>query len=176
MLPAGSWLFTVGSRGTDVLRSVSPRRPLELPSRLESPFIVYIDLMATAYAVPEAYIALVNSLFSMLFRRSSAAELRVSKCSRGCNYCFRGRAECTDRTHIYNNEDTTHRHPPPPRILEARKHYSPRYETSSKSAEQPAGCGRDARMTSVRRGIVPKVSAHGSLALATLSDGPTGSG
>ena len=172
MLPAGSWLFTVGSRGTDVLRSVSPRRPRELPARLESPFIVSIDLLTVAYAVPEAYIALVNSLFS----RSSAAELRESKCSRGCNYCFRGRAECTDRTHIYNNEDTTHRHPPPPRILEARKHYSPRIETSSKSAEQPAGCGRDARMTSVGRGIVPKVSAHGSLALATLSDGPTGSG
>ena len=173
MLPAGSWLFTVGSRGTDVLRSVSPRRPRELPARLESPFIVSIDLLTVAYAVPEAYIALVNSLFS----RSSSAELRVSKCSLGCNYCFRGRAECTDRTHIYNNEDTTHRHPPtPPRILEARKHYSPRYETSSKSAEQPAGCGRDARMTSVGRGIVPKVSAYGSLALATLSDGPTGSG
>ena len=79
MLPAGSWLFTVGSRGTDVLRSVSPRRPRELPARLESPFIVYIDLMATAYAVPEAYIALVNSLFS----RYSAAELRESKSSRG---------------------------------------------------------------------------------------------
>ena len=172
MLPAGSWLFTVGSRGTDVLRSVSPRRPRELPSRLESPFIVYIDLMATAYAVPDAYIALVSSLFS----RSSAAELRVSKFSLGCNYCFRGRAECTDRTHIYNNEVTTHRQPTPPRILEARKHYSPRIEKSTKSAKQPAGCGRDARMASVGRGIVPKVSAHGSLALATLSDGPTGSG
>ena len=124
MLPDGSWLFTVGSRGTDVLRSVSPRRPRELLSRLESPFIVYIDLMATAYAVPEAYIALVNSLFS----RSSSAELRVSKCSRGCKYCLRGRAESTDRTRIDNNEDTTHRNPPPPRILEARKHYSPRIE------------------------------------------------
>jgi len=172
MLPAGSWLFTVGSRGTNVLRSVSARRPRELPARLESAFIVSIDLMATAYAVPEAYIVLLNSLFS----RASSAELGVSKCSRGCKYCFRGRAEGTDRTRIDNNEDTTHRHPPPLRILEARKHYSPRIEKSTKSAEQPAGCGRDARMTSVGRGIVPKVSAHGSLALATLSDGPTGSG
>ena len=90
-----------------------------------------------------------NSRFS---RFPALRELRVSKCSLGCNYCFRGRAECTDRTRIYNNEDTTHRHPPPPRILEARKHYSPRIETSTKSAEQPAGCGRDARMTSVGRG------------------------
>ena len=71
MLPAGSWLFTVGSRGTNVLRSVSARRPRELPARLESAFIVYIDLLTVAYAVPDAYIALVNSLFS----RTSSAEL-----------------------------------------------------------------------------------------------------
>ena len=57
-------MFTVGSRGTNVLRSVSARRPRELPARLESAFIVSIDLMATAYAVPEAYIVLLNSLFS----------------------------------------------------------------------------------------------------------------
>ena len=63
MLPAGSWLFTVVSRGTGVLRSVSPRRPRELPARLESPFIVSIDLLTVAYAVSEAYIALVNSIF-----------------------------------------------------------------------------------------------------------------
>ena len=137
MLPAGSWLFTVGSRGTNVLRSVSARRPRELPARLESAFIVSIDLLTVAYAVPEAYIALLNSLFS----RTSSAELGVSKCSRGCKYCFRGRAEGTDRTRIGNNEDTTHRHPPPLRILEARKHYSPRIEKSTKSAELPAGCG-----------------------------------
>ena len=38
-----------------------------------------IDLMATAYTVPEAYIALVNSLFS----RSSSAELRVASAVAG---------------------------------------------------------------------------------------------
>ena len=112
-------------------------RPRELPARLESAFIVSIDLLTVAYAVPEAYIALLNSLFS----RTSSAELGVSKCSRGCKYCFRGRAEGTDRTRIDNNEDTTHRHPPPLRILEARKQYSPRIEKSTKSAELPAGCG-----------------------------------
>ena len=51
---------TVGSRGTNVLRSVSARRPRELPARLESAFIVSIDLLTVAYAVPEAYIALLK--------------------------------------------------------------------------------------------------------------------